>query len=57
VLLDKPFQTLSFSKLTDLSQEASLRVVKSFECYCNKDVETIIADLDLANDRKQRLGG
>ena len=54
-LLDKLFQTLSFSKLTDLSQEASLRLFKSFKCYCSKDVETIIADLDLANDRKQRL--
>jgi hypothetical protein len=54
-LLDKLFQTLSFSKLTDLSQEASLRLFKSFKCYCSKDVETIIAYLDLANDRKQRL--
>jgi hypothetical protein len=54
-LLDKLFQTLSFSKLTDLSQEASLRLFKSFKCYCSKDVETIIADPDLANDRRQRL--
>jgi len=54
-LLDKLFQALSFSKLKDLSQEASLRLFKSFKGYCNKDVETIIADLDLADDRKQRL--
>lgn len=54
-VLDGICQAMSLSHLLELGQEASCRLFYGWEGCREQDVAMIISDLDLRNDRKQRL--